>query len=218
MPRFAQPGQTLEVCEESDLLGPPTADGLSVPIEFVYRDGYRRSVVVEALYGLIDAAEFIEGTDQRLKARRAYKVSRIDRLWIEGVQYDTDVAWHIGRLVRQAYGLEAVEKPFTCELPDIPVRILLHESFGEVLEEADGPRFINHERELEYEGVARRIELQYRTYARRYVLTVWGRPIDGSKRRATFRVTCSGTRRVIRMIDPVSSQVIDNWPNWLKSI
>lgn len=218
MPRFARPGQTLKVREESDLLGPPTADGLSVPIEFVYRDGYRRSVIIEAMYGLVDASEFIEGIDQRSKARRAYKVSRIDQLWIDGVQYDTDVAWHIGRLVRKVHGLEAVEPPFTRELSDIPVRLLLRESFGEVLEEADGTRFVHHERELEYEGVARRIELQYRTYAKRYVLTVSGRPIDGSKRRATFRVTCSGTRRVVRMIDPAAGQVIDNWPNWLKSI
>ncbi|WP_304271185.1 hypothetical protein [Brevundimonas naejangsanensis] len=218
MPRFARPGQTLEVCEESDLLGPPTADGLSVPIEFVYKDGYRRSVTVESIYGLVDAAEYIEGTDQRLKERRAYKVSGIDRLWIDGVQHDTDVAWHIGRQVRKVHGLEAVDPPFIRELSDIPVRLLLRESFGEVLEAADGARFIHRERELEYEGVARRIELQYRTYARRYVLTVSGRPVDGSKRRATFRVTCSGTRRVVRIIDPMSGQVIDDWPNWLKSI
>lgn len=215
MARFVEFGDRVPETKEDELVGPRSADGLSCPMTFDYDDGRRRTVMIAALYGPLEGPEYFRGEVQGLGEDRTFKVSRVQCLWLDGQAHTAQIGWRIGHAIRQAHGLPAIAAPYSIELADVPIFLRFSETVYD-FDEAD----LNHvqERQMvrEYEGVAKRLTLEYRWDGPRHVLTVSGRPLDGSKRKSTFRVATYGSRVVESIQSKISGEWVADWVTWLE--
>lgn len=215
MARFVEFGDRIPETEEDGLVGPRWADGLCCPLTFDYDDGRRRTVLIAALYGPLEDPSYFRGEVQELGKDRTFKVSRVQCLWLEGQPHTSQIKWRIGNAVRHAEGLPTVAAPYSIALADVPIGLRFRETVY-AFDESD----LGHGEERlvvrEYEGVAKRLVLEYGWSGPRHVLTVSGRPLDGSKRKSTFNVSTDGFRVIDAVRSPISGEWIADWVSWLK--